>query len=60
MGSKYQGEVTPLSTISIGASGSRIRAAPSMARSQGDRMYPALAWYVNSAQTAAMSAPESA
>ena len=30
-----------------------------MARSQGDRMYPALAWYVNSAQTAAMRAPGS-
>ena len=31
-----------------------------MARSQGDRMYPSLAWYVNSAQTAAMRAPEAA
>ena len=43
VGNRYHGEVTPLSAISIGASGSRIRAAPSMARSHGDRMYPSLA-----------------
>ena len=43
VGNRYHGESTPLSAISIGASGSRIRAAPSMARSQGDRMYPSLA-----------------
>ena len=42
--STYQGLPTVLSAISIGASGSSIRAAPTSARSQGDRIHPSMAW----------------
>ncbi len=42
--SSVPGEPTVLSAISIGASGSSIRAAPTSARSQGDRIHPSMAW----------------
>jgi hypothetical protein len=42
--STYQGAPTALSAISIGASGSSIRAAPANARSQGDLIQPSRAW----------------
>lgn len=53
----YQGESTPLSTMSSGAMGSRTSAAPSRARAHGARTYPSLAWYRNSDDAAPSSAP---
>ena len=56
--SRYQGVLTPLSAISIGAAGNSTTATPSSARRPADRTWPALAWKTNKPQAAATTAPD--
>jgi len=58
--SRYQGVLTPLSAISIGAVGNSTTATPSRARSPTDLTWPALAWKTNRPQAAATTAPDTA
>ena len=57
---RYHAVFTPLATSSSGAMGSSTSAAARVRRSRRNLMKPALAWYTNRAQQAAMTVPVTA